>query len=60
MLTIQSENPDGARGVSISYSFRPEYPSGKLFENNEPVGHDIIFQYGCLTGLRKIVQGSDS
>jgi uncharacterized membrane protein len=58
ILTIQSENPYGGRGVRISYSLRPEYPSGKLFENQEPVGHDIIFHYGCLAGLQKIVQGS--
>jgi uncharacterized membrane protein len=58
ILTIQSENPDGERGVHISYSLRPEYPPGKLFENQEPVSHDIIFQYGCLAGLQKIVQGS--
>ena len=58
ILTIQSENPDAERGVNISYSLRPEYPAGKLFENQESVSHDIIFQYGCLAGLQKIVQGS--
>lgn len=57
ILTIQSENPDELRGVNISYSLRPEYTAGKLFENQEPVSHDIIFQYGCLTGLQKIVRG---
>jgi len=57
ILTIQSENPDGEHGVNISYSLRPEYTSGKLFENQEPVSHDIIFQYGCLTGLQKIRRG---
>lgn len=57
LLTVQSENPDGERGVNISYSLRPEYISGKLFENGEPVSQDIIFQYGCLTGLQKIRKG---
>jgi uncharacterized membrane protein len=59
ILTIQSENLDVERGVKISYSLRPEYPSGKLFENEESVSHDVIFQYGCLAGLQKIVQGDD-
>ena len=57
-LTIQSENPDVVRGVKISYSLRPEYSSGKLFENQEPVSHDVIFQYGCLAGLQKLVRSS--
>ena len=58
VLTIQSENPSDERGVTISYSLRPEYTAGKLFENEEAVSHDMIFQYGCLAGLQQFLRGS--
>lgn len=56
LLAIEGEHPPGSEGARISYSLRPEYLSGKLFENGEPVSHDIIFQYGCLAGLQALVQ----
>lgn len=49
LLTIAGDDltHDGPR---IAYSLRPEYPAGKLFENEEAVGHDLIFQTGCIAG----------
>jgi len=49
LLTIQSD--DGPR---IAYSIRPEYPAGKLFENDQALGEDMIFQTGCVAGWDKI------
>ena len=47
LLTIQSDEESGPR---IAYSLRPEYPAGKLFENDQALGQDMIFQTGCIAG----------
>ncbi|MBT3321049.1 MAG: DUF2142 domain-containing protein [Anaerolineae bacterium] len=39
--------------ILIAYSIRPEYPAGKLYENDSPSKQDIIFQYGCIAGWEK-------
>ena len=52
LLTIQG----GANGPRIAYSLRPEYPAGKLFENDQALGQDLIFQTGCIAGWEKIRQ----
>ena len=53
LLTIRG-NEQSVSGPRIAYSLRPEYPAGKLFENDQPLGMDLIFQTGCLAGLDKI------
>lgn len=55
LLTIGADenNEDGPR---IAYSLRPEYPAGKLYENGQPQGKDLIFQTGCIAGWKKIRQ----
>jgi hypothetical protein len=40
----------------VAYSLKSEYHTGKLFENTTAMGQDMIFQYGCLTGLQKLWQ----
>jgi hypothetical protein len=52
LLTILS-NGQG-NGPQIAYSLKPEYMSGKLYENEEPINKDMIFQWGCVTGLEKV------
>ncbi len=52
LLTIRSDG-DGAR---IAYSLRPEYPAGKLFENDQEIEQDILFQTGCVAGWDKLRQ----
>jgi uncharacterized membrane protein len=52
LLTIRSEN-DGPR---IAYSLRPEYADGKLYENDQAVEQDILFQTGCTAGWDKVRQ----
>ena len=45
-LTIASDTT----GPQIAYSLRAEYPAGKLFENDQPMSQDMIFQTGCVAG----------
>ncbi len=45
-----------ATGAQTATSLKPEYLTGRLFENNTPVGQDVIFQYGCIAGLQKLLQ----
>jgi uncharacterized membrane protein len=46
LLTVTSSTT----GPQIAYSLRAEYPAGKLFENDQPMPHDMIFQTGCIAG----------
>lgn len=46
LLTITSNST----GPQIAYSLRAEYPAGKLFENDQPMPQDMIFQTGCVAG----------
>lgn len=50
ILTISAQNDNGPR---IAYSLRQEYPAGKLFENDQPIQRDMIFQTGCIAGWNK-------
>ena len=54
LLTLRGSS---AGGMQVGYSERPEYMQGKLFENDAAVGQDILFQYGCVTGLRRWAMG---
>jgi len=49
LLTIR-----GDQGPRIAYSLRPEYPAGKLFENDQAIGQDMIFKTGCIAGWGNI------
>jgi len=53
LLTIRG-NAQSDSGPRIAYSLRQEYPAGKLYENDQVVNKDVIFQTGCLAGLDKI------
>lgn len=46
LLSIASDTT----GPQIAYSLRAEYPAGKLFENDQPMPQDMIFQTGCVAG----------
>jgi len=58
-LTIRGIGGQLGKGPLIAYSFRPEYPAGALYQNGTKVDDDIIFQYGCITGLAKVLKISD-
>ncbi len=53
ILTLKSSS---ANGIQVATSIKSEYHTGKLFENNTAIEQDMIFQYGCLAGLQKLVQ----
>ena len=53
LLTI-SEDKQSNAGPRIAYSLRQEYPAGKLYENNQPINKDVIFQTGCIAGWEKM------
>ncbi len=55
LLSLRGSSPGG---VQVAYSTRPEYSSGKLYENGTPNKQDMIFQYGCVAGLQRLLQGS--
>jgi len=50
LLTISSDE-QGTSGPKIAYSLRQEYPAGKLFENDQRIESDILFQIGCIAGF---------
>jgi hypothetical protein len=54
LLKILSTNTPVGGGLKFLYSLHPEFDLGNLYENGEPVQEDIVLQYGCVTGLRKI------
>jgi len=49
LLTIR-EDVNGIIGPKFSYSLQPEYPEGKLYENDTAISQDLIFQAGCIAG----------
>jgi hypothetical protein len=51
LLKLAGSSPNGNR---IGYSGKAEYLDGKLFENETPVAEDVLFQYGCIAGLRSL------
>lgn len=54
LMTISTGQKD-LTGPLVAYSLRQEYISGKLYENDQPINKDIIFQTGCIAGLNKLL-----
>jgi len=52
LLTINSQSDNGPQ---IAYSLRQEYPEVKLYENDEAIQRDMIFQTGCIAGWNKLL-----
>ncbi len=56
LLTIDlgedSENPGGR----FAFTQSGEYILGRLYENDTPGSRDLVFQYGCVAGLEKLLQ----
>jgi uncharacterized membrane protein len=53
-LEVLSDNTPGDQGLKFLYSPQAEFDSGNLYENGQLVQDNIVLQYGCVTGLRKI------
>lgn len=50
LLTIRKDG-QGDLGPRIAYTQRSEYTAGKMYENDQPILKDLIFQTGCIAGF---------
>jgi hypothetical protein len=54
VLKILSTNTLTGQGLKVLFSSQPEINLGNLYENGMVVQGNIVLQYGCITGLRKL------
>lgn len=54
ILKVFSTNTPAGQGLKLLYSSQSESNLGNLHENDQPMQENIVLQYGCVTGLRKI------
>jgi len=54
ILKILSTNTPAGQGLKLLYSPQPQFDLGDRYENGQPMQDDIVLQYGCITGLRRI------
>jgi len=54
LLRILGTNPRAGEGLTLLYTTQSEFDLGNLYENKQLMQEDIVLQYGCATGLRKI------
>jgi hypothetical protein len=54
ILKIFSTDAPKGQGVKLLYTPQSEFNLGDLSENGRPRKEDLVLQYGCVTGLRKI------
>jgi len=54
ILRVASTNTSAGQGLKLLYSSQPELDLGNLSENGHQMQEDIVLQYGCITGLRKV------
>ncbi|HLO32425.1 MAG TPA: DUF2142 domain-containing protein, partial [Anaerolineales bacterium] len=54
VLSITAVNPSTGGGLKFLYTTQSEFNLGNLSTNGQLMQEDIVLQYGCITGLRKI------
>ncbi len=54
VLTISSTNTTVGQGLRFLYTPQSDFDLGDFYENGTPLEEDLVLQYGCATGLRKI------
>ena len=54
ILKILGTNTSPGQGLQVLYTPQSEFDLGNLYENGQLQKEDIVLQYGCVTGLRKI------
>jgi len=54
VLKIDRQDTSPGPGIQILYTTQPEFNLGKLHENGQSMEEDLVMQYGCVTGLRKL------
>ncbi len=54
LLKILGTNASKGQGLKLLYTPQSEFDLGELYENGQLQKEDLVLQYGCVTGLRKI------
>jgi uncharacterized membrane protein len=54
ILTISSTNTTTRKGLRFLYTPQSDFDLGDFYENGVRMEEDLILQYGCATGLRKL------
>jgi uncharacterized membrane protein len=54
VLKILGTETTTGRGLKLLYTPQSEFNLGDLYENGQLQKEDLVLQYGCVTGLRKI------
>ena len=54
LLKILGTNASSGQGLKLLYTPQSEFNLGELYENGQLQKEDLVLQYGCVTGLRKI------
>jgi hypothetical protein len=53
-LEILGTSPVPNQGLQFYYTPQPEFDLGDAYEDGQLLEEDLVLQYGCVTGLRKI------
>ena len=53
LLDVSSASPEG---IKLGTSLRGEYFAGKLLVNGKAISQDLLFQYGCLAGMERVLE----
>ena len=53
-LEISGMNGSSDQGLQLFYTPQSEFNLGNSYENGQALEQDLILQYGCVTGLRKL------
>ena len=54
ILNISGNNSSPGQGLQFLFTPQPEFNLGIADENGHSLEQDIVLQYGCVTGLRKL------
>jgi len=54
LLKILGTNASNGQGLKLLYTPQSEFNLGDLYENGQLQKDDLVLQYGCVTGLRKL------
>jgi uncharacterized membrane protein len=54
ILDVLSTDALNGQGLRLFYSAEPEF-QGNLYENGQLMQQGVVLQYGCITGLRKLL-----
>ncbi len=54
ILEISGMSTSPGQGLQLLFTPQPEFNLGNSYENGQLLEQDIVLQYGCVTGLRKV------